>query len=59
MEPASLKKQILWVAVGCILLTLAFGGLLSLAVNRSLAELDRQQEIQILPAPEAAPNQPL
>ena len=42
---ASLKKQLLMVAVGCLLMTALFGGLLSLAVNQSLEQLKEQPDL--------------
>ncbi|WP_299491436.1 hypothetical protein [Acaryochloris sp. IP29b_bin.137] len=49
MQP-SLKKQLLWVAIGCILLTLGFGAALSVAVNLSLQGLEQQPDLEILPS---------
>ena len=44
MQDKSLKKQIIWAAVGCGLLTILFGLFLSIAVNISLTGLDNQPE---------------
>jgi hypothetical protein len=48
----SLKQQTLMVLLGSALLTLIFGGLLSLAVNLSLEQLQEQPDL-ILPSAEA------
>lgn len=50
-------KQALFATVGLLLLTLAFGGLLSVAVNLSLEQLEDRPDL-ILPGPEEAPSQP-
>jgi hypothetical protein len=48
----SLKQQTLMVLLGSVLLTLIFGGLLSLAVNLSLKQLQEQPDL-IVPSLEA------
>ncbi|MGF1603262.1 MAG: hypothetical protein GFH24_608438n18 [Chloroflexi bacterium AL-N5] len=54
-----LKQQILLASVGCLLLTLVFGGLLSVAVNLSLEQLKDQPDF-VVPGPGtgAPPAQP-
>lgn len=42
---ASLKQQLLIWTLGCLLLTLVFGGLLSIAVNLSLKQLQDQPDL--------------
>ena len=46
----SLKKQLILAVVGCVVLTLGFGVLLSIAVNLSLQQLEQRQDIELLPA---------
>jgi hypothetical protein len=41
----SLKQQLTIAAIGCVLFTVLFGYLLSVAVNRSLGEFERQSEL--------------
>jgi hypothetical protein len=54
-----LKRQVLLAALGCLLSTLLFGGLLSIAVNLSLQQLQEQPDL-IIPGPGtgASPAQP-
>jgi hypothetical protein len=61
MQPGAVKKQLIFAAVSCIALTLLWGVLLSVAVNRSLEELQKRQDIEILPSGQregASPPQP-
>ncbi|WP_299407850.1 hypothetical protein [Acaryochloris sp. IP29b_bin.148] len=48
MHP-SLKKQLILVLVGCVVLTVGFGLLLSVAVNLSLQGLEQRPDLEILP----------
>lgn len=55
----SVKKQLILVLVGCIILTLGFGLILSVAINLSLQELEQRQDLDILPTNESRePTQP-
>ncbi len=47
---SSIKKQLLWAAVGCVLLTLGFGLALSIAVNLSLQGLEQRPDLEVLPS---------
>ncbi len=55
----SLKQQLVVAAFGCVMFTVLFGYLLSVAVNRSLGEFERQSEL-IVPGSgvENRPQQP-
>lgn len=52
-----LKKPLFLGVLACIVSTLVFGGLLSLAVNLSLEQLQQQEEIFVPGAPDS--SQPL
>lgn len=59
MQP-SLKKQLLWAVVGCIVLTLGFGLALSLAVNLSLQGFEQQRpDLEVLPSQDGSSAAPL
>nr|WP_238718058.1 hypothetical protein [Petrachloros mirabilis] len=55
MASNRLKHQLLWVALGCVALTLAFGTVLSVAVNISLQQLENQPELGLPGADRADP----
>lgn len=55
----ALKKQLILASVGCIVLTVMFGLLLSFAVNLSLQGLEKRPDLDILPSAEGeSPTQP-
>ena len=55
----SWKKQLILVVVGCVVLTVGFGLILSVAVNLSLQELEKRPDLEILPPGErGSPAQP-
>jgi hypothetical protein len=56
----SLQKQLIIAALGCVVFTLMFGVLLSMAVNQAIDGFERQSD-QILPGGdvgELSPQQP-
>lgn len=51
----SWKQQLLMASVGCLTLTALFGGLLSIAVNLSLEQLQEQPDL-IIPGANDSPS---
>ncbi|PZD72163.1 hypothetical protein C1752_04029 [Acaryochloris thomasi RCC1774] len=55
MVMASWKRQLLIATFGCLFLAILFGGLLSVAVNLSLEQLEEQPDL-IIPGANDSPS---